>query len=175
MAAHFHPRGFSEENPFPDDCDSCDMLAHMDSYQRLQRSQLPKVVHGEPSSPVSPADSATSQALREKEPPPSHASVEHAQVGEETVDDPSEASWPMRHPPGLRELGSSTWTFLHTMAAYYPKAPTKDRQEETANFIHSFARLFPCQVCAEDFQGIIAEQWILVMSSLSGCVKHTTR
>mmetsp|Transcript_36770 Transcript_36770/g.92169 ORF Transcript_36770/g.92169 Transcript_36770/m.92169 type:complete len:98 (+) Transcript_36770:126-419(+) len=43
------------------------------------------------------------------------------------------------------------------MAAYYPKAPTKDRQEETANFIHSFARLFPCQVCAEDFQGIIAE------------------
>ncbi|KAH9245089.1 hypothetical protein BASA81_017449 [Batrachochytrium salamandrivorans] len=36
---------------------------------------------------------------------------------------------PMPCPPDSSELGASTWTFLHTMAAYYPESPSvEDKQ-----------------------------------------------
>jgi FAD-linked sulfhydryl oxidase len=40
---------------------------------------------------------------------------------------------------------------LHTMAAYYPDAPTVERKQNTDTFLRSFATVYPCNVCAEDF------------------------
>ncbi|PVU88935.1 hypothetical protein BB559_003493 [Furculomyces boomerangus] len=52
-------------------------------------------------------------------------------------------------PPDSQELGRATWTFLHTMAAYYPETPTKQEKTHLQNFMTSFSWLYPCGVCAD--------------------------
>jgi FAD-linked sulfhydryl oxidase len=53
-------------------------------------------------------------------------------------------------------LGRSTWTFLHTTAAYYPlKAPISSQRNMRA-LLGSLATLYPCAPCAEDFRGDMA-------------------
>jgi FAD-linked sulfhydryl oxidase len=49
-------------------------------------------------------------------------------------------------------LGRSTWTLLHSIAATYPPAPTPREQSDLKSFMRLFSRLYPCWVCAEDFQ-----------------------
>ncbi|GAM85712.1 hypothetical protein ANO11243_037200 [Dothideomycetidae sp. 11243] len=58
-------------------------------------------------------------------------------------------------PPDVEHLGRSSWTLLHTMAATYPEQPTVVQQGEVKQFISLFSRLYPCWVCAGDFQ-----EWI---------------
>ncbi|KMQ92572.1 fad-linked sulfhydryl oxidase alr [Lasius niger] len=50
------------------------------------------------------------------------------------------------------ELGSKSWAFLHTMAAYYPDKPTKNQKADMNNFFHIFSKFYPCNICAEDLQ-----------------------
>lgn len=45
-------------------------------------------------------------------------------------------------PPDLLELGRSTWTLLHSVAAYYPDKPTEAKKESVNNFIHDVAKVF---------------------------------
>ncbi|KXN72828.1 hypothetical protein CONCODRAFT_68749 [Conidiobolus coronatus NRRL 28638] len=52
-------------------------------------------------------------------------------------------------PPGYKELGNSTWSFLHTTAAYYPKKPTNEEQENMKGLIKGVSLFYPCQPCAE--------------------------
>jgi len=51
-------------------------------------------------------------------------------------------------PPDGGELGRATWTFLHTLAAYYPENPTMQEKEEMKGFIRTFSRFYPCGYCA---------------------------
>jgi mitochondrial FAD-linked sulfhydryl oxidase len=55
-------------------------------------------------------------------------------------------------PPDSQELGRSSWTFLHTLAAYYPSNPTAEKQRDTRNFLELFSKLYPCGHCAEHMQ-----------------------
>lgn len=55
-------------------------------------------------------------------------------------------------PPDAAELGSSTWTFLHTMSVYYPERPNKQQQQDMNQFISLFSKFFPCKPCAEHLQ-----------------------
>lgn len=58
-------------------------------------------------------------------------------------------------PPDVEQLGRSSWTLLHTIAASYPEQPTFSQQSEVRQFISLFSKLYPCWVCAGDFQAWI--------------------
>jgi FAD-linked sulfhydryl oxidase len=55
-------------------------------------------------------------------------------------------------PPDVEQLGRSTWTFLHTLAANYPERPNPTQQTETRQFMNLFSKVYPCWVCADDFR-----------------------
>lgn len=60
-------------------------------------------------------------------------------------------------PPDVEELGRSSWMLLHSMTASYPEQPDTVRQRKTHTFLSLFSQLYPCWVCAEDFQSWMAE------------------
>lgn len=55
-------------------------------------------------------------------------------------------------PPDKIQLGRHTWTFLHSMAARYPQTPSESEKKEMQTFINLFAKFYPCDFCAKDFQ-----------------------
>ncbi|CAI7670029.1 unnamed protein product [Penicillium discolor] len=59
-------------------------------------------------------------------------------------------------PPDVEELGRSTWTLLHSMAATYPEKANMEHQANMGGFLKFFAKLYPCWVCADDFQAWMA-------------------
>lgn len=54
-------------------------------------------------------------------------------------------------------LGRSTWTFLHTTAAYYPLRAPPETQSNMLKLLSSLSFLYPCVPCAEDFQEKVQE------------------
>lgn len=62
------------------------------------------------------------------------------------------ASLPADCPPDVEALGRSSWTLLHSITATYPAQPTPQLQAETKSFLSTFGKLYPCWVCAQDFQ-----------------------
>lgn len=69
----------------------------------------------------------------------------------------SSEEWEMKPPPDIGQLGRATWTLLHSMAAYYPNHPTKERKQETLQFLHNLSKLYPCSWCATDLQEVLAK------------------
>merc|ERR1711893_412994 len=64
----------------------------------------------------------------------------------------SKSSKPHDCPLNKEQLGNKTWSFLHTMAAYYPDKPTPEQQVSMNQFITSFSQFYPCKPCAKDFR-----------------------
>ncbi|KAF5022767.1 hypothetical protein F66182_5182 [Fusarium sp. NRRL 66182] len=58
-------------------------------------------------------------------------------------------------PPDVEVLGRSTWTLLHSIAAQYPEQPSRRQQSDLLSFVGLFSKLYPCWVCADDFQGYL--------------------
>eukprot|EP01095_Lingulamoeba_sp_RSL-Kostka_P007630 TRINITY_DN244_c0_g1_i1.p1 TRINITY_DN244_c0_g1~~TRINITY_DN244_c0_g1_i1.p1 ORF type:complete len:172 (-),score=54.74 TRINITY_DN244_c0_g1_i1:87-602(-) len=58
-------------------------------------------------------------------------------------------------PPGLNLLGRSTWTFLHSVAAFYPNNPSDEEKQNVNELIVSVSKNFPCTFCANDFKKYI--------------------
>ena len=50
------------------------------------------------------------------------------------------------------ELGTNTWSLLHTMAAYYPDKPSEEQKSDMRKFFYIFSKFYPCNVCAQDLQ-----------------------
>jgi FAD-linked sulfhydryl oxidase len=63
----------------------------------------------------------------------------------------------MECPPDKSKLGQSTWTFLHTMAAYYPEKATVSQQKSMLGFIDGLAQFYPCEECASHLQYEVVE------------------
>jgi hypothetical protein len=55
-------------------------------------------------------------------------------------------------PLDRNELGLHTWSLLHSLAAYFPDNPTTDQEEHARRFFEALAVLYPCKICAVDFQ-----------------------
>ncbi|WWC62523.1 uncharacterized protein I303_105119 [Kwoniella dejecticola CBS 10117] len=55
-------------------------------------------------------------------------------------------------PPDNAALGRSTWTFLHTTAAYYPLQANERQQTQMTNLLESLSIFYPCNWCATDFR-----------------------
>eukprot|EP01138_Halocafeteria_seosinensis_P008988 gb/GECG01009187.1/.p1 GENE.gb/GECG01009187.1/~~gb/GECG01009187.1/.p1 ORF type:complete len:214 (+),score=23.28 gb/GECG01009187.1/:1-642(+) len=60
-------------------------------------------------------------------------------------------------PPSREELGASTWTLLHHMAAHFDAKPTEERQKQVADFIKLLGQLYPCDACREHFQKMVED------------------
>jgi len=52
-------------------------------------------------------------------------------------------------PVDSEKLGRATWTFLHTMAAYFPERPSQQDRQEITTFFDALSKFYPCNVCAE--------------------------
>lgn len=55
-------------------------------------------------------------------------------------------------PEDRETLGRATWSFLHTMTAYYPDKPSDRKQREARQFMRLFSHFYPCDDCAEHLQ-----------------------
>ncbi|KAK9465987.1 ERV/ALR sulfhydryl oxidase domain-containing protein [Lipomyces arxii] len=60
-------------------------------------------------------------------------------------------------PPDVNEIGRSTWTLLHSVAAQYPEKASSSEQKDIESFLGIFARIYPCWHCASDFRTWIAK------------------
>lgn len=58
-------------------------------------------------------------------------------------------------PADVETLGRNSWTLLHSIAATYPASPSAAQKDDVVGFVKLFSRLYPCWVCAEDFQAYI--------------------
>ncbi|CAF9929941.1 MAG: hypothetical protein HETSPECPRED_007504 [Heterodermia speciosa] len=55
-------------------------------------------------------------------------------------------------PPDVDTLGTHTWTLLHSISATYPSRASAQQQNDMRSFLSLFSRIYPCWVCADDFQ-----------------------
>lgn len=55
-------------------------------------------------------------------------------------------------PLDIETLGRNTWSFLHTMAAYYPEEATPMQQLVMRGFIKGLSLFYPCSHCASHFR-----------------------
>ncbi|KAF8998621.1 FAD-dependent thiol oxidase [Hymenopellis radicata] len=58
---------------------------------------------------------------------------------------------PANCPPDVEQLGRSTWTFLHTTAAYYPDKPSPTHRANMLMLLRAIPLLYACNHCADDF------------------------
>ena len=67
-------------------------------------------------------------------------------------------------PLNREALGFFSWSILHTIGAYYPITPTPEEKEAAKNLIVSFAKLYPCLHCRDDFVEAVKQRPPVVTS-----------
>jgi mitochondrial FAD-linked sulfhydryl oxidase len=88
------------------------------------------------------------------------AELKSSPIAAATVASLGTIATPKDCPADVETLGRSSWTLLHSIAATYPTTPSKAQQSDVAAFFGLFSRLYPCWVCAEDFQQYMTKERI---------------
>lgn len=70
-------------------------------------------------------------------------------------------------PPDSRELGRSTWTFLHTTVAYLAETPSEIEKSQFSSLLTAVSHLYPCRNCAEHLQAYLQVNPIPLHSKVS--------
>ncbi|KAH8819705.1 ERV/ALR sulfhydryl oxidase domain-containing protein [Xylogone sp. PMI_703] len=83
-----------------------------------------------------------------------------AAQAKQTTKGTSTAIPPKDCPPDVEQLGRASWTLLHSISASYPERPTLEEQSNVKQFMGLFGKLYPCWVCAEDFQAYMEREKI---------------
>ena len=91
----------------------------------------------------------TKQGKKKPPPPPPPSYNNTGNVAAAASKSNSSQELPQDCPPDSEQLGKATWTFLHTMAAYYPEVPSYEQQRKMHNFLSAFSQFYPCWHCAE--------------------------
>lgn len=112
----------------PQECDACDLLQNYEQNLEERKKEVKKI-----------------KKIK---------NLEKIQQGNDEIE---EQTWEMK-PPDSQKLGRSSWTLLHTMAAYYPQTPSQETKEEMKTFLNSFSKVYPCSYCAKDFQDILKDE-----------------
>ena len=68
-------------------------------------------------------------------------------------------------PPNSEQIGRSTWTFLHTMAAYYPSEPSTSEQSLMRSFLDGVGEFYPCGHCRAHLREQMKESPPIVTSA----------
>ena len=71
-------------------------------------------------------------------------------------------------PPDVERLGRHTWTLLHTLTATYPEKPTTSDRVNAGNFVRALSKIYPCEVCRDDFQDWLGQPGNEVERALGG-------
>ncbi|PQE07977.1 hypothetical protein CJF32_00003084 [Rutstroemia sp. NJR-2017a WRK4] len=108
------------------------------------------VILGKDGKPCRACNSFASFSAATKSP-----SITHTSSSDDSGSQSSRTSLPSPAkdcPPDVEQLGRSSWTLLHSITASYPSNPTPTDQQNVSQFMSLFSKLYPCWVCAEDFQ-----------------------
>eukprot|EP00201_Polytomella_parva_P015605 CAMPEP_0175057818 /NCGR_PEP_ID=MMETSP0052_2-20121109/11477_1 /TAXON_ID=51329 ORGANISM="Polytomella parva, Strain SAG 63-3" /NCGR_SAMPLE_ID=MMETSP0052_2 /ASSEMBLY_ACC=CAM_ASM_000194 /LENGTH=281 /DNA_ID=CAMNT_0016323077 /DNA_START=56 /DNA_END=898 /DNA_ORIENTATION=+ len=70
-------------------------------------------------------------------------------------------------PPTTSEIGPATWTFLHSLAAYYPSDPNAEQKQLMRTMLKGLGAFYPCHVCAEHLRVVMEEEPPKVSSNLA--------
>ncbi|KAG0270338.1 hypothetical protein DFQ27_008353 [Actinomortierella ambigua] len=119
-------------------CRTCTDWKSWSKLAKTKKAQTQQGGSGSESAGASSSSSAGSAAA---------AAVVTAGAG--TDDTAVNATAPDDCPPDREVLGRATWTFLHTMAAYYPEKPNEREQTMMKSLLSSFSQFYPCGHCAE--------------------------
>ncbi|EGV63934.1 Flavin-linked sulfhydryl oxidase of the mitochondrial IMS [Yamadazyma tenuis] len=60
-------------------------------------------------------------------------------------------------PPDVEQIGRSSWTLLHSIAATYPEVPDSQKQQDLKQFLKLFGNFYPCWFCADDFKSYMTK------------------
>eukprot|EP00906_Rhabdomonas_costata_P021366 RCo031025 len=62
---------------------------------------------------------------------------------------------PPETPHFVQELGRASWMVLHAVAEKFPQLPSMEEQHNAAQFLESFASVFPCGKCRVHFKTLL--------------------
>jgi FAD-linked sulfhydryl oxidase len=130
------------------DCDrpACDDIVSM--FQEASRAAGAESARSASEASHNIANSKTAAAMPESSTP--HTPTKPVTKATHSLDEAC--------PPSSAKLGQSTWTLLHTMAAWYPDEPTTTEQTSMKRFFSALGRFYPCPWCATDFRVNLEER-----------------
>lgn len=124
-----------------------------------EEKQLPKGTK-KPCRVCSDFESILTAGLKSTEPKAPKAAAQKSSIpptsARQQVSEADSEGW--RCPPDYFELGSHTWTFLHSMASYFPSKPSQESQTQAKALMRAISKVYPCESCAEHLEEYIQEK-----------------